>query len=81
DSGLITGSMHKVITDLCIMGFDEESKRMRLEALHVGVEVADVIENTGFEPILPDKIGITEPPTTEELHILNEIDSEGMYLN
>ena len=81
DSGLITGSMHKVITDLCIMDFDEETKRMKLEALHPGVEVADVLENTGFEPILPDNIGVTEPPTDEELRILNEIDPDGMYLN
>jgi glutaconate CoA-transferase subunit B len=81
DLGLITGSMHKVITDLCIMGFDEETKRMRLEALYPGVEVADVLENTSFAPILPDNIGVTEPPTDEELRILNDIDPDGMYLN
>jgi glutaconate CoA-transferase subunit B len=63
------------------MGFDEETKRMRLEALYPGVEVADVLENTGFAPILPDNIGVTEPPTDEELRILNDIDPDGMYLN
>ena len=80
DSGLISGSMYKVITDLCVMGFDEESKRMKLEALHSGVEVADVLENTGFEPIIPDTLEVTEPPTDEELTILKDIDPDGMYL-
>lgn len=80
DSGLTTGSMHKVITNLCIMDFDEESKRMRLEALHPGVKVEDVLENTGFEPVIPEKIETTEPPTEEELNILNELDPERMYL-
>jgi glutaconate CoA-transferase subunit B len=80
DSGLITGSMHKVITDLCILGFDEESKRMKLEALHPGVKVEQVLENMGFEPVLPDEVGATEPPTEEELGILNEIDPDRMYL-
>jgi glutaconate CoA-transferase subunit B len=80
DSGLITGSMHKVITDLCILGFDEESKRMKLEALHPGVKVEQVLENMGFEPVLPGEVGATEPPTEEELGILNEIDPDRMYL-
>jgi len=80
DSGLISGSMYKVITDLCVMGFDEESKRMKLEALHSGVEVADVLENTSFEPFVSDALGVTEPPTDEELAILRNIDPEGMYL-
>lgn len=81
DAGLITGSMHKVITDLCIFGFDEESRRMRLEALHPGVRVEQMLENTGFRPIVPDKVDVTEPPTEEELAILNELDPDRMYLH
>lgn len=81
DSGLIAGSTYKVITDLCVLGFDEVTKRMKLEALHPGVEVSQVLENTGFEPIVPNDIATTEPPTKEELRILNEIDPDGMYLH
>ncbi|MDP6618832.1 MAG: CoA-transferase, partial [Nitrospinota bacterium] len=81
DSGLITGSMHKVITDLCIFGFDDDTRRMKVEALHTGVKVEDVLENTGFTPIVPDRVDVTEPPTEEELAILNEIDPDRMYLH
>jgi glutaconate CoA-transferase subunit B len=81
DSGLITGSMHKVITDLCILGFDEKSKRMKLEALHPGVKVEQVLENMAFEPVIPEKVGATEPPIEEELAILNELDPDRMYLH
>lgn len=80
DAGLITGSMHKVITDLCLLGFDEENKRMRLEALHPGVKLDEVLDNMGFRPIVPDDVGISEPPTEEELAILNELDPDRMYL-
>ena len=38
------------------------------------------MENTGFAPILPDKLDVTKPPTDEELRILNDIDPDGMYL-
>ncbi len=81
DAGLITGSMHKVITDLCIFGFDGRSKRMKLEALHPGVKVEEVLENMGFRPIVPKKVGVTEPPTEEELAILNELDPDRLYLH
>ncbi|MFQ5790586.1 MAG: CoA-transferase subunit beta [Nitrospinota bacterium] len=80
DSGLITGCMHKVITDLCIMGFDEETKRMKLEALHSGIQLEEVLENTGFRPIVPDQVRRAEPPTEEELAILHELDPDRMYL-
>lgn len=80
DSGLITGNMYKVITNLCIMDFDEDNKKMRLEALHPGVEVDEVLENTDFKPVIPEELHITSPPTDEELGILRELDPERMYL-
>lgn len=67
------------ITPLCIMDFDEDSKRMRLSSVHPGVSVDEVVENTGFELIIPAVVPETEPPTTEELQTLRErIDVEGM---
>ena len=54
------------------------TKRMRLKSVHPGVKVEDVIQNTGFELIIPDKVPITKPPTEEEIDILrNRIDVEG----
>ena len=54
---------------------------MRLKALHPGVTVEEVVENTGFELIIPGQIGRNEPPSTEELRLLREeIDPEGFYV-
>jgi glutaconate CoA-transferase subunit B len=69
------GGPYKIITDLAVMGFDEETKRMRVEALHPGVTQEDVIENTGFELLWAPELGRSEPPTEEELTILRtEVD-------
>ncbi len=71
----------KVVSTMALLGFDEETKRMRLEAVYPGVTVEDVIENTGFELIIPDHVGTVEPPTDDELRILREeIDPAGLYI-
>ncbi len=67
------------ITPLCILDFEESSKRMRLKSVHPGVTVQQVVENTGFELIVQAHVPVTEPPTPEELSTLRErIDVEGM---
>ncbi len=63
---------HKIITDLAVMGFDEETCAMRIESLHPGVDVAKVQSETGFELIVPDTIDDTSPPTEKELRVLRE---------
>ncbi len=73
EAGLPAGTgPYKVITNLCVMGFDEETKRMTLESVHPGVSVEDVIKNTGFELLMKEPVTETEPPTEEELKILRE---------
>lgn len=72
------GGPRYVLTPLCIMDFEEDTKRMRLKSVHPGITVGQVIENTGFDLIIPDKVPTTEPPTKEELWLLrNRIDVEG----
>jgi glutaconate CoA-transferase subunit B len=71
-AGLPEGGPHKIITDLGVMGFDEQTKAMMIDALHPGVDVEAVKNETGFELIVPDEIGATEPPTAEELRILRD---------
>ena len=71
----------RVVSTLALLDFEEESKRMRLLATHPGVTVEQVIENTGFELIIPDEVKQNEPPTQEELRILREeVDPEGFYI-
>ena len=79
-AGLIFGRVSQVVTDLSILGFDENTQAMRLEALHPGVSLEDVVQKTGFELITPHEIPITEPPRQEELAVLRSLDPEGRYL-
>jgi acyl CoA:acetate/3-ketoacid CoA transferase beta subunit len=72
-AGLRWGGPAKVITDLAILGFDDLTKRMKLESLHPGVTVDKVKEETGFELLIPDRVLRTAPPTSEDVRILREV--------
>ncbi len=78
DSGLPAGGMYKVVTDLAMLGFDPQTREMVVEALHPGVSVEQVRENTGFD------IGVNGsetpmPPTDRELAVLRELDPDRIY--
>lgn len=76
--GLPGGGPRYVVTPLCVMDFEDETKRMRLKSVHPGVKVEDVVANTGFDLIIPASVPTTEPPTEHELHVLrNRIDVQG----
>ena len=71
--------MYRVVTDLAILGFDDDTGRMRVEALHPGVTPEQAQENTGFELIIDSSIPTTEPPTAEELAALRHLDPDKVY--
>ena len=79
ESGLPTGGMMRVVTDLALFGFDETSKRMKVMALNPGVTREQVQDNTGFSLIFDDDTGVTAPPTDQELKVLRELDPEQHY--
>ena len=68
--GLPGGGPRYVVTPLCVMDFEEDTKRMRLKSLHPGVSVDDVVKNTGFELVIPPQVPATPLPTPEQLHVL-----------
>jgi glutaconate CoA-transferase subunit B len=75
-----TGPM-AVVSTLALMDYDPDTCWMRLKALHPGVSVEQVKENTGFELIIPDQVGQNDPPSAEELRLLREeIDPTGFYI-
>jgi glutaconate CoA-transferase subunit B len=78
-SGLIAGGMYRVVTDLAILGFDSQSHEMVVYALHPGVEMDRVRDNTGFEIVASPRITRTEPPRLDELKVLRELDPERLY--
>ncbi len=71
----------RVVTSLAIMGFHPESLRMMLLQLQPGVTVEQVVENTGFELLMADRVEESPPPTAEELRVLREeVDPEKIYI-
>ncbi len=66
------GGPYKVITDLCVLGFEEKTKRMQVESIHPGITREQIAENTGFELLWSPHLVESEPPTEKELQILRE---------
>jgi len=79
DAGLVTGGMFRVVTDLALMGFDGETRQMKVLAMHQGVSRDQVLDNTGFDLAFDDELTETEPPSTDELAVLRELDPEQLY--
>lgn len=78
--GLRGGGSWRVITDLAVLGFDEETRQMKLLAINPKVTVEEVQARTGFKLIIPEKVELMSPPTVEEQRIIREIlDREGLY--
>jgi acyl CoA:acetate/3-ketoacid CoA transferase beta subunit len=74
------GGPYRVITQLGVYGFDEETRRLMLLSLHPGVTVDEVQANSEFEILVPAQVTVTAPPTDEERRILHEIDPTGLVL-
>ena len=80
-AGLYFGGVAKVVTNLGVFGFAPDSRRMRVEALHAGVTLDAVRENTGFEVLVAPTVETTEPPTADELDMLRALDPERRFLS
>src|SRR5262249_7831217 len=63
---------YRVITDLAVLGYHDETKRMQVLSLHPGVTLEQVRENTGFEIDALEPVQTTAPPTELELLILRD---------
>ncbi len=80
--GLPQGSgPYRVITQLGVFGFDEESKGMKLISLHPNVTIDMIKDNSSFDIIIPKDVSYTTPPSKKELKILKDIDPAGMVIS
>jgi acyl CoA:acetate/3-ketoacid CoA transferase beta subunit len=71
-------SLRRVVTNLATMDWETPDHRMRLRSVHPGVTVAEVLEATGFELVVPDDVPDSRVPEARELQLLREvIDREG----
>ncbi len=81
EAGLPKGSgPYRIITNMAIMGFDGESKRMKVLSINPGYTRKDVQENCGFELLWADRLSDTDPPHSEELRILREVVDPHRYI-
>ena len=71
--GIQTKGPSLLVTDLCIMRPDEDSKEMLVRSLHPGTTRAQVQEATGWDLCFAREVGETAPPTAEELDVLREL--------
>lgn len=67
-----------VVTPLCTFDFDPDLRVMRLKTLHPGVTADQVLENTGFRPVIPERVPVTGEPSAAELEILRQVDPDGI---
>ncbi len=73
--------IRRVVSNLAVLDFATPDHRMRLASVHPGVTVDEVVENTGFELVVPHTVPETRPPTDEELTVLSEtLDPTGLRL-
>ena len=80
DVGLLAGGPQLIITDLAELGFHPETKHMQIQALHPGVSVEQVQDNTSFTLEVADDVRVTTPPTDHELQVLRELDPDRLYI-
>ena len=78
-SGLVFGGVSRLVTTLGIFGFDDRSRRLRLDAVHPGVSVERVRDETGIDFLVAERVTTTEPPAAEELAILRELDPDRRF--
>jgi len=78
-NGLRGGGPCAVITTKGIFRFDSDTKEMVLIAVHHGVTVEEILENTGWNLRLATKIEKTKFPTRSELRIIRKYDPLGFW--
>jgi glutaconate CoA-transferase subunit B len=71
--GLATKGPTKVITDLCILEPDPDTKELAVTSLHPGVSADQVRAATGWPVHFAAQVGETVPPTDHELAVLRDL--------
>jgi glutaconate CoA-transferase subunit B len=71
---------YRVITQFGLYDFCPETRRMRLLAVHPGIEPQEALEASGFELLVADEVATTVAPTEEQLDIMRALDPEGLIL-
>ncbi len=71
--GITTAGPAKVITDLCVMEPDPQTRELTVTSLHPGTARADVESATGWTVRFAPDVGDTPAPTAHELEVLRRV--------
>jgi glutaconate CoA-transferase, subunit B len=71
--GITTAGPALVITDLCIMHPDPQTKELVVTSVHPGATREQIAEHTGWEVRFSGNLATTPPPTEQELGTLREL--------
>lgn len=71
--GITTEGPVLIVTDLCTMRPDPETKEFEVVTRHQGITAAKVRESTGWPVRFAGTVGETPPPTGEELGALRDL--------
>lgn len=63
---------YRVITELAVLSYADDTRRMQVLSLHPGITLEQVQANTGFALGIAESVETTRPPTEAELLILRE---------
>jgi glutaconate CoA-transferase, subunit B len=61
-----------LVTNRCVFSFDKVRRRFRLESVHPGHSIDEVMENTGFDFDRPPSFAITPAPSAQALQLMRE---------
>jgi glutaconate CoA-transferase subunit B len=61
-----------LITNRCLFAFDRARGRFRLESIHPGHSLEEVLDNTGFEFDRPEQVPVTPAPSAEHLALMRQ---------
>jgi glutaconate CoA-transferase subunit B len=77
--GLVRGGPAAVITTLGVLRFDPDTCEMVLSAVHLGVTVEQVRQNTGWPLKGADDLELTQAPTADELEMMRRFDPKAYW--
>lgn len=64
------GGPQALLTGLGLFSFDQTRRRFRLESVHPGRSIEEILDNTGFEFDRPAVVPETPPPTASDLALI-----------
>jgi glutaconate CoA-transferase, subunit B len=76
--GLPRGGPSAVITTKAVLRFRDDGEAY-LRSVHPGIEIDDVIENTGWRLLQGNPTEQTQAPSAEELEAIREYDKQGFW--